>query len=220
MLKQISAIRRPNDQSSTKFLSDLRAEALDQKAKPGVVGVVVGEVVARLRGDLSADGFLEVWWQNEFDPTSASVDAAIGGDNPDRTTWLTVEHVLKRPNWTDDPGARKVIGTAYRRDDFTPEEFFAYWWEIHAPISSRAAGLGGYVVSEVIARVGGTMDAEAFVEQWWPDEHTLDIAGASPEVATAWDDVKRYAKTTGTFWSVREHLVQTPTYEAPGLLEV
>jgi uncharacterized protein (TIGR02118 family) len=81
----------------------------------------------------------------------------------------------------------KAVGTAYKRDDFTTEEFFRYWMEVHAPISARAPGLRGYVVSEVIRKVQGELETEAFVEQWFDDEEAFLAAGASPEVAAAWD---------------------------------
>ena len=59
----------------------------------------------------------------------------------------------------------KAIGTAYRRDDFTPEEFMRYWLEVHAPISAKAPGLRGYVVSEVVRKLQGELETEAIVEQ-------------------------------------------------------
>ncbi len=104
----------------------------------------------------------------------------------------------------------KAIGTAYRRDDFSMEEFMRYWKEVHAPISAKAPGLRGYVVSEVISKVRGELEADAFVEQWFDDEEALERAAASPEVAAAWDDVPNYAKMTGTFWVVREHVLMPP----------
>jgi uncharacterized protein (TIGR02118 family) len=90
---------------------------------------------------------------------------------------------------------------------------------VHAPISARAPGLGAYVVSEVLARLQGSLEADAFVEQWWPDEATLQAAADSPEVAAAWADVSNYATTTGTFWLTREHVQIVPPYDGPGLLE-
>jgi len=111
----------------------------------------------------------------------------------------------------------KAVGTAYKRDDFTTEEFFRYWMEVHAPISARAPGLRGYVVSEVVRKVQGELEAEAFVEQWFDDEESFLAAGASPEVAAAWDDVPRYAKTTGTFWLVKEHVIIPPPDRGQGL---
>jgi uncharacterized protein (TIGR02118 family) len=109
----------------------------------------------------------------------------------------------------------KAIGTAYRRDDFTTEDFFKYWLNVHAPISAKAPGLRGYVVSEVIRKVQGQLETEAFVEQWFDDETAFEKAGASPEVAAAWEDVPRYAKTTGTFWLVKEHLIIPPPGRSP-----
>jgi uncharacterized protein (TIGR02118 family) len=78
----------------------------------------------------------------------------------------------------------KVIGTAYRRDDFTSENFIKYWLDVHAPISAKAPGLRGYVVSEVVRKLQGALESEAFVEQWFDDEASFERAGASPEVVT------------------------------------
>jgi uncharacterized protein (TIGR02118 family) len=114
----------------------------------------------------------------------------------------------------------KAIGTAYKRDDFTSEEFFRYWREIHGPISAKAPGLRGYVVSEVIRKLQGELHSEAFVEQWYDDEAAFERAGQSPEVAAAWDDVTKYAKTTGTFWLVKEHVLIPPPVRGTGLLDM
>jgi uncharacterized protein (TIGR02118 family) len=113
----------------------------------------------------------------------------------------------------------KVIGTAYKRDDFTSEEFFKYWTDVHGPISAKAPGLRGYVVSEVVRRLQGELHTEAFVEQWYDDEQAFLDAGQSPEVAAAWEDVPRYAKTSGTFWLVKEHILIPPPPRGPGILD-
>ena len=52
----------------------------------------------------------------------------------------------------------KTIGTAYKRDDFTHDEFFDYWMNVHAPISRQAPGLRGYVVTELLRRIGGELE--------------------------------------------------------------
>jgi uncharacterized protein (TIGR02118 family) len=104
----------------------------------------------------------------------------------------------------------KIVGTAYRRDDFTSEEFMRYWLEVHAPISARRPGLRGYVVSEVIRKVRGNLETEAFVEQWFDDEASYAEARASPEAAAAWEDLKQYAKPVGTFWVLQEHVLVPP----------
>ena len=111
----------------------------------------------------------------------------------------------------------KIIGTAYKRDDFTHDEFFRYWLDVHAPISARAPGLRGYVVSEVVRQLQGELHTEAFVEQWYDDEAAFERAASTPEAAAAWDDVGRYAKTTGTFWLVNEHVIMPPPDRGPGL---
>jgi uncharacterized protein (TIGR02118 family) len=112
----------------------------------------------------------------------------------------------------------KAIGTAYRRDDFSVKDFIKYWIDVHAPISAKAPGLRGYVVSEVLRRTRGELQADAFVEQWFDDEAAMETAMNSPEVAVAWADVPNYATTTGTFWVVKEHVLIPPTYKEPGLL--
>ncbi len=156
---------------------------------------------AALRGDLEADAFVEQWWRRRggvraASATPESADAWAGRRElrADRRHLLAYEGARPdRPRY-DDPGLLrggngtgagelKAIGTAYRREDFTTEAFFAYWRDVHAPISARAPGLRGYVVSEVVRRLRGTLEADAFVEQWWPDEAMLDAADASPEVA-------------------------------------
>ena len=83
----------------------------------------------------------------------------------------------------------------------------------------KAPGLRGYVVSEVVRKLQGELESEAFVEQWFDDEEAFTAAGASPEVAAAWEDVGRYAKTNGTFWLVKEHVIIPPPPRGPGLLK-
>ena len=112
----------------------------------------------------------------------------------------------------------KMIGTAYKRDDFTTEEFFRYWRDVHAPITAKAPGIRGYVVSEVISKYHGEQDVDGFVELWWDDEEALKRAMDSPEEAAAWEDVANYAKTTGTFWVAKEHVYIPPPIIGPGSL--
>ncbi|MCY4085890.1 MAG: EthD family reductase [Actinomycetia bacterium] len=112
----------------------------------------------------------------------------------------------------------KVIGTAYKRDDFETEDFFNYWRDVHAPISAQCEGLRGYVVSEVKQKLQGELEADAFVEQWWDDEAEFERAAASPAMGEAWADVPNYAKTTGTFWIAKEHVYIPPPIAGPGSL--
>lgn len=112
----------------------------------------------------------------------------------------------------------KVIGTAYKRDDFTTQEFFDYWRDVHAPISAKIGPMRGYVVSEVISKVQGEIHTEAFIEQWWDDVESFERAAQTPEMAVAWEDVSNYAKTTGTFWVTREHVYIPPPIPRGGTL--
>jgi uncharacterized protein (TIGR02118 family) len=112
----------------------------------------------------------------------------------------------------------KLIGTAYRRDDFSPDEFIKYWNEVHAPISAKVPGLRGYVVTEIIKKLQGPLDADAFVELWWDDVESFEKAGPSPEQAAAWADLPNYAKPTGTFWLAREHVQIALPPSGPGRL--
>lgn len=179
-------------------------------ADAGPIGTVVSEVHERTRGDLEATAFVEQWWPDSvaFEAWAAgagwTADAGTSGD----PYWLTVEHVLRQP--AIGAGELKILGSAHKLDSFTTEAFFAYWRDIHGPISARAPGLRGYVVSEVVRPLRGALHADGFVEQWWPDAAVLDAANTSPEVAVAWADVANYAATTGTFWLVREHVVAPP----------
>jgi uncharacterized protein (TIGR02118 family) len=112
----------------------------------------------------------------------------------------------------------KTIGTAYRREDFTMPEFIKYWLDVHAPISAAAPGIRGYVVSEVVRKTRGRLQSDAFVEQWFDDEAAMEEALASPEIARAWADVANYAKLSGTFWVVNEHVLIPPPISRKGLL--
>lgn len=119
----------------------------------------------------------------------------------------------------------KLIGTAYKRDDFTTTEFFDYWRDVHAPISARSGPLRGYVASEVIRKIenpnaseGTSLDVDGFVEQWWDDEATFDEAMATQNESEAWADVLNYAKPNGTFWLVKEHVYIPPPITGAGSL--
>jgi uncharacterized protein (TIGR02118 family) len=75
----------------------------------------------------------------------------------------------------------------------------------------KAPGLRGYVISEVDRRLQGSLEVDAFVEQWFDSGEAYADAAASPEAAAAWDDVLNYAKPTGTFWAVKDHVIIPPS---------
>jgi len=70
-----------------------------------------------------------------------------------------------------------------------------------------------------LRKLQGDLVTEAFVEQWFDDEEALALASASAEVAVAWEDVGNYAKTSGTSWIVKEHVIIPPPPRGPGLLK-
>lgn len=121
----------------------------------------------------------------------------------------------------------KLIGTAYKRDDFSTQEFFDYWRDVHARLSAGSGPLRGYVVSEVLRKLDnpnnpdedpGAAQVDGFVEQWWDDEESMNRAHATDQEAGAWEDVLNYAKPNGTFWIVKEHIYIPPPIMGPGSL--
>ena len=120
----------------------------------------------------------------------------------------------------------KLIGTAFKRDDFTMQEFFDYWRDVHAPISARSGPLRGYVASEVLKKLPnpnnpggeGEPEVDGFVEQWWDSEDVMNESFESENEAEAWADVLNYAKPNGTFWIVKEHVYIPPPIMGKGSL--
>ena len=66
-----------------------------------------------------------------------------------------------------------------------------------------------------LRKLQGDLVTEAFVEQWFDDQgDARPQASASAEVAVAWEDVGNYAKTSGTSWIVKEHVIIPPAPRA------
>jgi uncharacterized protein (TIGR02118 family) len=120
----------------------------------------------------------------------------------------------------------KLIGTAYKRDDFTTREFFDYWRDTHAAISAKSGPLRGYVASEIITGLDnpnnpdkkGEIEIDGFVEQWWDNEEVFYEAMSTANEGEAWADVLNYAKPNGQFWVVKEHVYIPPPISGPGSL--
>jgi uncharacterized protein (TIGR02118 family) len=191
-----------------------------------VRGLVVSEVLKYLTEPNDVRALVQVWAEGSEDG-SGVLDLLLsraGWSNATVDAWLVREHVFKQPverqSAVASPNGVKLAGTAYRRDDFTPQAFFEYWRNVHAPISGSVPGLGGYVVSEVRGQVSGKLAPDALLELWWPDEQTFEASDSAPEQAAAWEDVPRYAKTTGAFWLMRESVLIPPPPTGPGSLEV
>jgi uncharacterized protein (TIGR02118 family) len=191
-----------------------------------VRGLVVSEVLRYLTEPNDVRALVQVWAEGSEDGSEVLdfLLSRAGRSDAAVDAWLVREHVFKQPveRQSHDGSANgvKLAGTAYRRDDFTLEAFFEYWRNVHAPISGSVPGVGGYVVSEVRGQVSGKLAPDALLELWWPDEQTFEASGSTPEQAAAWEDVPRYAKTTGTFWLMRESVLIPPPPTGPGSLEV
>lgn len=193
---------------------------------PAARGLVLSEVIKPLGEPDDVVALVQLWsdeepggvtdWAGRLLPGAAAAGLQA-------SAWLVREHVLKEPVERQEPaghpGCVKLAGTAYRRDDFSPGAFFDYWWTVHAPVSASVPGVGGYTVSEVLGTVAGGWAPDALIEQWYPDEATFGRSGQTPQAAAAWDDVQRYAKTTGVFWLLREHVLVVPPATGPGRLE-
>ena len=175
-------------------------------------------------GDIPADAFIELWWDE-----NTEIDAVADHAQTMSNAWFGREHVLRgrrypdagvlRGGRGDDPDRVKLLGTANRHEDFTKEGFFDYWRDVHAPIGAKAPDLGAWVVTETVSRAAGDLDLDALVELWWDHDEALTASMASPEIATAWEDVARYAKTDGTFWVCREHVLIAPPDTGRGLVD-
>jgi uncharacterized protein (TIGR02118 family) len=226
MIKTMGTAYRREDFTPEAFMQywlDVHAP-ISAKA-PGLQGYIVNEVVRRLQGDMESEAFIEQWYEDkeafEASRQSEEVKAAWADvanyARTDGTFWQTREHVLIPPP-ERTPSTVKLLGTAYKRDDFTTEDFFRYWIDVHAPISARVPGVQGYVVTEVLKRLMGELVVEAFVEQWYESEEAFEASQGTPELAEAWEDVGKYARTDGTFWLVKEHVIIPPPVQ-PGILQ-
>lgn len=197
-----------------------------QRAPSEVVGLTVDTVTEPLTGTPRMLAIVQLWAESErLDSATAFAAELTDLPSTDTSTWTSSELVFREPtdrqSRVDAHHRVKLIGSAFRRDDFTVDAFFDYWRETHAPISGSVPGGQGYVVSRVHAATGrrGDDGVDGFIELWWPDRATFDAAGATEQQARAWEDVGNYAKTTGEFWITHEHVVVPPPPTGPGTLE-
>jgi len=225
----LSSVSSQDKASSASYLVEQLTSkwASGGERDPVLRGLVVSEVLKHLTEGNDVKAMVQIWSDSAQD-ASGELSRILPDRGADAgfqlSAWVIREHVLKEPVERQEPGASaagvKLAGTAYRRDDFTHEAFFDYWREVHAPISGGVPGLGGYVVSEVMETVSGDWSPDALLELWWPDEATYERSGESPQQAAAWEDVQRYAKTTGSFWLMRERVLLPPPQTGRGLLEI
>lgn len=193
-----------------------------------VEGLVVGEIletVEPIPEGAPYGGVVVHWWADSktANPVPQLIEGSAYASQTRVTTWQVREHVYRRPverlQPGVDPAGISMFGTAYRRGDFTLEEFFRYWDDIHAPISVRLPGMGGYISAEIEEHVEGDLQVDGLVELWWPSKETLDAAEQTPENEAAWADVGEYAEEKGAFWLLGSHVLIVPPDAGPGSLD-
>jgi uncharacterized protein (TIGR02118 family) len=195
-----------------------------------------GTAVAALRGLVYSDvlrhfdetsrvrGGFQLWIDGPADSFDATLlTEGVLGDDLTLDVWVVREWVIKEP--VERQAAKypadvvKLMGSAFRRPDFTVDAFFRYWMDIHSYIGAKVPGVGGYVVSQVLAPEPRNGLTDAYIEQWITSEEIFDASGDAPEAAAAWADVPNYALTTGVFWLMKETVLFTPPATGPGLHE-
>jgi uncharacterized protein (TIGR02118 family) len=194
---------------------------------PGVKGLVLSRVVRPFAEDDPLVALVEVWHDSlDADGVMAKAVPADLRDELDLvvTSAACTEIVFREVKDHARPGSAwtiKLAGTAFRRDDFTPDAFFEYWTNTHAPIGGHLPGIGGYTVSRRVGGRLGVEEADAIIEQWYVDEEAFNASQTTDGAKAAWEDVGNYAKTTGTaFWLLTESVVVTPPATGPGTLGV
>ncbi len=192
--------------------------------RPPCAGLILDTAVTSLTGPNATAGFVQLWTDDQDDSIETFLAELRSLSGFETTAWPVEEIVFLEPSdrlaVEQSPDRINLFGTAHRRDDFTPEGFFDYWRDTHAPISGSVPGVAGYVVSRVVGDVDSTVpEVDAFIELWWPSVATYEASADAPAQKAAWDDVPRYAKTVGKFWLTREQVVVPPSATGPGLLQ-
>jgi uncharacterized protein (TIGR02118 family) len=67
----------------------------------------------------------------------------------------------------------KTVTLLTRRPDLTPEEFQAYWRDVHAPLVLKLPGVRRYVQSRPVHIPGRTPPYDGLAEVWYDDLEAL-----------------------------------------------
>ncbi|MGG7565519.1 EthD family reductase [Rhodovulum sp. DZ06] len=198
---------------------DAAADALARRGDPGaqVLGRVFNQVVDRsqkgidhARGGLEADAIT----QHFFADLSASMTAAHGGavdmamglSGPavaETNLLLCLQNTVAPP---PPPGAHlKRMSILRKRPDVSPEAFQEQWFELHALLVRRLAGLSGYRQSLVLdgpRDETGALLADGMVELWFPDAAAIEAAFRSDVGTTTMTHAREFIAEIST-WLVR-----------------
>jgi uncharacterized protein (TIGR02118 family) len=104
----------------------------------------------------------------------------------------------------------KLTGITRGQPGLSPDELAARWRDAPAPATGRPAELCGLVISQVLRKLTGDLDADAIVELWWDD-------GAAPgdPAAADWDAVARHAPSSSDLlWGGVEDVYKARAYPA------
>jgi|GEM_PF-1061658 len=195
-------------------------------ATSALTGLVVSKVTSAFAEGDPLVALVELW--GEGIDADGLIDRIVPAALRERgglevTTATCSEMVFREVTDYARPGSPwqvKLAGTAFRRDDFTPDAFFDYWANVHAPIGGSVPGVGGYTVSRLRSGQLGSEQADAIIEQWYPSAQAFSDAQSTEPAKAAWNDVGNYAKTTGTvFWLMTESVIIQPPATGPGTLE-
>src|SRR5437762_3431839 len=87
----------------------------------------------------------------------------------------------------------KLVYTFRRRHGLSPEEFTAYWKDVHGPMGARLPGLRRLVQSHAVAGPGDRPASfDGMAELWFDDAEALQRARTSPEWRAATLDEARF----------------------------
>ena len=85
----------------------------------------------------------------------------------------------------------KVWFCITRRPDLTPDQFRAYWRDIHGPIAAKIPGLRHYVQHHSVHSLPAGWDLPVYdgvAELWWDDYPATVAALSSAETMAAVED--------------------------------
>jgi uncharacterized protein (TIGR02118 family) len=91
----------------------------------------------------------------------------------------------------------KNFGLQVRRQEMDHAAFMHYWLTVHAPLSAGVAGVRGYVVNEILARLDGAALAvspplDGIAQLWFDSREAMVAMGQTPEAKRWFSDGANY----------------------------
>ncbi len=104
----------------------------------------------------------------------------------------------------------KFIVVAYRRPDWSPEQFRGYFHDVHGPLALAIPGLRRYVQNFVVPDERRQRPWDAVIEFWVDDVSSMEAAWQSAEGRRATADNAACMDLGRTRWSVVDELIVRP----------